>query len=78
MEVVWADAVGESEGWVNPLLFEFEEHEILTECRAVGYFLEQTKEHIFLAQLCRPHDLAMARVLSIPLKSITKLVKKFR
>lgn len=76
VEVSWLDAVGEADGWVSPILFEYEQHEADTPCKSVGYFMNQTKEHIFIAQLTRSSDNGMARVLSIPIRSITRIVRR--
>jgi hypothetical protein len=76
VEVVWIDAIGENDGWFNPLLFDFKDHETATEVRCVGYFMNQTKENIFVAQLIRSVDHGVARVMSIPVRSIVKIVQK--
>lgn len=76
VEVVWWDAVGENDGWFDPILFDYEDHEKVTEVRSVGYYQNKTKANIFLSQLKRTIDGGCARLFSIPICAIKEVVGK--
>lgn len=44
VEIVWDDAYGENEGWVN--IEDLDEFDI--ECKSVGYFVRQTDRYVVL------------------------------
>lgn len=64
IEIEWADAMQDQQGWVDMESFEFAEHADLTPCLNVGYFIKHEGEHIFIC-FGRNKDSYLPGVLSV-------------
>jgi hypothetical protein len=76
LEIWWMDAIGQHGDWSTKSEYDYEHHEKSALVQAVGYFLKQNNNHIYVSQVYRPIDEGVLRVFSIPTKSIIKVMER--